>query len=296
VAGATVIAVIGLLQYALGVNVITAEQGFRRLRSVYGSPNNAALYLGRALPVLLAVAALAEARERRVLYGLFAAPVGLAILLSFSRAAILLGIPFSLLVLGLLAGGRWRWITLGLIVLAAVGIIPLMNTPRFAGLLDPHSGTLFFRLQLWRASWKMFQDHPWLGVGPDNFLYQYRGRYILPAAWQEPHLSHAHNLLLTYATRLGVLGLLVGLWLHAAFWWHSLPLSSVDGGETASTRNQRALALGLMGSMAYSLAHGMVDASTFFVDLALAFLLGLSLVQWLTRWRTDEQRHEQKHE
>ncbi len=283
VAGATVVAVIGLLQYALGVNVITAEQGFRRLRSVYGSPNNAALYLGRALPVLLAVAALAEARERRVLYGLFAAPVGLAILLSFSRAAILLGIPFSLLVLGLLAGGRWRWITLGLIVLAVVGIIPLMNTPRFAGLLDPHSGTLFFRLQLWRASWKMFQDHPWLGVGPDNFLYQYRGRYILPAAWQEPHLSHAHNLLLTYATRLGVPGLLVGLWLHAAFWWHSLPLSSGDGGKTASTRNQRALALGLMGSMAYSLAHGLVDASTFFVDLALAFLLGLSLVQWLKR-------------
>jgi len=296
VAGATVVAVIGLLQYALGVNVITAEQGFRRLRSVYGSPNNAALYLGRALPVLLAVAALAEARERRVLYGLFAAPVGLAILLSFSRAAILLGIPFSLLVLGLLAGGRWRWITLGLIVLAAVGIIPLMNTPRFAGLLDPHSGTLFFRLQLWRASWKMFQDHPWLGVGPDNFLYQYRGRYILPAAWQEPHLSHAHNLLLTYATRLGVLGLLVGLWLHAAFWWHSLPLSGGDGAKTASTRNQRALALGLMGSMAYSLAHGLVDASTFFVDLALAFLLVLSLVQWLTRWRTDEQRHERKHE
>ena len=292
VAGAVGVAVIGLIQYALGVNVITAEEGFRRLRSVYGSPNNAALYLGRALPVLLAVAALAEARRRRLLYGFLIAPVALAILLSFSRAAILLGVPFCLLILGLLAGGRWRWIALGSIVAAAVAVIPLMNTPRFAGLLDPHSGTLFFRLQLWRASWKMFMDHPWLGVGPDNFLYQYRGRYILPAAWQEPHLSHAHNLLLTYATRLGIPGLIVGLWLHAALWMNGLALiNSDDGGGCAATRDRRALALSLMGSTAYTLAHGMVDASTFFVDLALAFLLGLGLVQWLRRYQIDERKH-----
>jgi O-antigen ligase len=161
------------------------------------------------------------------------------------------------------------------VVVAALGVIVLLRTPRFAGLLDPYSGTLFFRLQLWRASWRMFLDHPWLGVGPDNFLYQYRGRYILPSAWQEPHLSHAHNFLLTYATRLGIVGLGVSLWLQVAFWRRALPLRS------AADRDQRALALGLMGSMAYTLAHGMVDASTFFVDLAFAFLLTLGLVECL---------------
>jgi len=290
VAGATVVALIGLIQYALGVNVITAEQGFRRLRSVYGSPNNAALYLGRALPILVAVTTFAKTRQRRLVYGVFIMPVALAMLLSFSRAAILLGIPFSLLVLGLLAGGRWRWIALGLILVAAISIIPLLSTPRFIGLLDPHSGTLFFRLQLWRASWKMFSDHPWLGVGPDNFLYQYRGRYILPSAWQEPHLSHAHNVLLTYATRLGLPGLVAGLWLQVAFWQHSLPLGAGGDWVTTSSRDRRALALGLMGSMAYTLAHGMVDASTFFVDLALAFLLALGLVQCLRRYHSDEQQ------
>jgi O-antigen ligase len=289
VLSAAAVAVIGLIQYALGVNVITAEQGFRRLRSVYGSPNNAALYLGRALPLLLAVATFARARQRRLIYGILVVPVALAMLLSFSRAGILLGIPFSLLVLGVLAGGRWRWIAMGLVAVAALASIPLLNTPRFAGLLDPHSGTLFFRLQLWRASWKMFGHHPWLGVGPDNFLYQYRGRYILPAAWQEPHLSHAHNVLLTYATRLGIPGLAVGLWLHAAFWQHALPFGKSSDRGTASTRDRRALALGLMGSTAYALAHGLVDASYFFVDLALTFLLGLGLVQSLRRFAIDGQ-------
>jgi putative inorganic carbon (HCO3(-)) transporter len=312
VAGAVAVALIGLAQYVLGVNVITAEQGFRRLRSVYGSPNNAALYLGRALPMQLAVAFFAAKHRRRVLYGAFAVPVALALLLTFSRAGLLLGVPSSLLVLGFLArtadrstslrstrpsgvgplgpaatrvaaGGRERWIALGLFVMAALGIIALLCTPRFAGLLDPRSGTLFFRLQLWRASWMMFRDHPWLGVGPDNFLYQYRGRYILPSAWQEPHLSHAHNLLLTYATRLGVVGLAAGVWFQVAFWRRALSLRrGVDS-------DRRALVLGLMGSMAYTLAHGLVDASVFFVDLAFAFLLTLGLVQWLPRSDIHEQ-------
>jgi O-antigen ligase len=260
----------------------------------------------------LAGAFFAAKRHRRILYGAFAVPVALAVLFSFSRAALLLGVPFSLLVLGVLAGtmgvsrllastkpngvgplgtgttgvaaGRHgRWIALGLVFVAALGVIGLLSTPRFAGLLDPHSGTLFVRLQLWRASWKMFRDHPWLGVGPDNFLYQYRGRYILPSAWQEPHLSHAHNLLLSYATRLGVVGLAVGVWLQVAFWRRALALWRVVD------RDRRGLALGLMGSMAYTLAHGMVDASTFFVDLALAFLLTLGLVQWLPRSDSYEQ-------
>jgi O-antigen ligase len=123
----------------------------------------------------------------------------------------------------------------------------------------------------------MFLDYPCLGVGPDNFLYQYRGRYILPSAWQEPHLSHAHNFLLTYATRLGLLGLVAGILLQISFWQTTLRFNNVID------RDDRALALGLTGSMAYTLAHGLVDASYFFVDLAFAFLLTLGLVQWLVR-------------
>jgi hypothetical protein len=84
--------------------------------------------------------------------------------------------------------------------------------------------------------------------------------------------------LLSYATRLGILGLVVGIWLQVAFWRRALAL--VRG---ALHRDRRALALGLMGSMAYAFAHGLVDASAFFVDLAFAFLLILGLVEWLLR-------------
>jgi O-antigen ligase len=275
VLGAVAVALIGLAQRALGINLITAEQGFQRLRSVYGSPNNAALYMGRALPVLAAVVLFGAARRRRVAYGAAVVPLGLAALLSFSRGAILLGVPFSLLALGVLAGGRWLWGALGAAAAAAVAAIPLLRTPRFAALLDSRSGATFFRLQLWRSSWTMFRDHPWLGVGPDNFLYQYRGRYILPAAWQEPDLSHPHNIFLDCGCRLGLGGLVAGLWLQAAFWRQALPLRRL------ADPDRRALALGLMGSMINFLAHGLVDASYFLIDLAFVFFLTLGIIEWL---------------
>ncbi|MBN1976299.1 MAG: O-antigen ligase family protein [Anaerolineae bacterium] len=290
VLGAVVVALLGLVQYAfsdveavrqaLG-DVIRAEGGFHRLRSVYGSPNSVGLYLGRVLPVLVAVALFGASRNRRVAYGLAAVPVGLALLLSFSKGALLTGVPLSLLALGVLAGGRWLWASAAAVVAGVVAAIPLlrmlMRVPRFASLFDPSQGTLFFRLHLWRSSWMMFRDHPLLGVGPDNFLYHYRGRYILPAAWEEPHLSQAHNVLLDYATRMGVLGVAVGVWFQVAFWRLALPLRRLKDPDC------RALALGLMCSMVNFWAHGMVDASYFLIDLAFVFFLTLGVVQWLAR-------------
>ena len=51
--------------------------------------------------------------------------------------------------------------------------------------------------------------------------------------------------------------------------------------DLAETTDRRALALGLMGSMVNFLAHGMVDASYFVIDLAFAFFLTLGIMGWL---------------
>ena len=55
----------------------------------------------------------------------------------------------------------------------------------------------------------MIANHPLRGVGLDGFLYAYRSRYVLPSAWEEPNLSHPHNLLLDAWTRLGLAGVAV---------------------------------------------------------------------------------------
>jgi O-antigen ligase len=273
--GGALVAVIGLLQYGLNVNLITAEEGARRLRAVYGSPNNAALFLGRVLPVLVAVALVGRGK-RRGWYALAAGPVALAILLTFSKGALLLGVPAALAVFLLLWHGRraWGWLV-GLAVVGAAGFLALLRLPQIGARLGLGSDTSFFRLSLWKSALLMIRDHPLWGVGLDNFLYAYRGRYMLPEAWAEPSLSHAHDIVLDYATRLGLVGLAAATWMQIGFWARALPLRKLDDPMS------RALAIGLMASMVDFLAHGLVDASFFVVDLAYVFFVTLALAQVL---------------
>ncbi|MBN1888518.1 MAG: O-antigen ligase family protein [Thermoflexales bacterium] len=273
--GGALVAIIGLLQYGLNVNLITAEEGARRLRAVYGSPNNAALFLGRVLPVLVAVALVGRGK-RKGWYALATGPVALAILLTFSKGALLLGVPASMAVLLLLWQGRraWGWLA-GLAVVGAAGFAALLRLPQIGARLGLSSDTSFFRLSLWKSAVAMIWDHPLWGVGLDNFLYAYRGRYMRPEAWAEPSLSHAHNVLLDYATRLGLVGLATAAWMQVEFWARALPL------RRSSDPMSRALAIGLMASMVDFLAHGLVDASFFVVDLAYVFFVTLALVQVL---------------
>jgi O-antigen ligase len=281
---AVMVAVVGLVQYFVLGDVITAEGGMQRLHSVYGSPNNVGLYLGRALPLMLAVVffgsngfSRSNLLKRRWLYALACAPVGAALLLSLSRGAIVLGIPAALLLLGVLGGPKWRRATIIVLLVGVVALIPLLRTPRFAGMFDLSGGTTGFRVSLWHSAWGMIRDYPLLGVGPDNFLYAYRTRYVLPTAWEEFNLAHPHNVVMDFASRLGILGLVVFVGLQASFWRKAWPLRRDARPEV------RALALGVMASMADFLAHGMVDAAYFVIDLAFVFGFSLALVVWLER-------------
>jgi O-antigen ligase len=282
--GAVGMAVVGLVQYALGRNVVFAEGGLPRMLSVYPSPNNVGLYLGRVWPLLVAIALWGRGR-RRMLYTLALLPVTLALVLSFSRGALLLAVSAAMLAMGWRAGGRWRWAALALVAIGALVLIPLLRVPRFASLLDLDQGGTFFRLELWQSSLTLIRDHPWFGVGPGNFLEVYRTRYVLPSAWQEFDLEHPHNVYLDHWTRLGVLGVLAGVGLQIAFWRAMRRQPSRPAPSKRLVLSKRtallkcALALGLTGSMAALLAHGLVDNALFFPDLALAFFLTLALAQ-----------------
>jgi O-antigen ligase len=283
--GATLMALYAIYQFFFTDQAITAE-GVHRALGVYGSPNNLALLLDRAAPIMLAIVAYARLalpgeeepadermRLRWILYCLALIPTLIALVLTYSRGALLLGLPAAILFRGILRGGRALWVALGALVAAGAGLLPLFGTERFRSMLDTNAGTGFFRLRLWQSAWAMLRDHPWLGVGLDNFLYQYRTRYILPDAWQEPNLSHPHNIVLDFGTRLGVGGIAVLLWLQIAFWriaWRLYHHQPEDG--------TRALTLGLMGSMVATLAHGLVDNSFFLVDLAFIFFLTLGVI------------------
>lgn len=285
VLGGLAIALLGLGQYFTGQNqlLITAEGGLMRVRSIYGSPNNLALYLGRIFPLLLAMLLLGKANDpkRRWSYGVALIPIGLALLLTYSRGALVLGVPAASLFVfwhyQRTAGRRtWPWLIV-FALLGAIALLVVQQIPQLAGRFNLQGATSAFRLNLWQASINMFVDHPWLGVGLDNFLYQYRGRYILEAAWREPNLNHPHNIVLDLATRLGLLGLLAGGWL---FWTAGRILKRLPEQVTAVWV---ALAVGLGGAFIEMVTHGLVDHSFFLADLSFVFYLMLGTAVWLQR-------------
>ncbi|MEM8862773.1 MAG: O-antigen ligase family protein, partial [Chloroflexota bacterium] len=284
IAGGLLVALIGLGQYVLGSNLITAEQGLQRLRSIYGSPNNVALYLGRLYPILLAITlayfwdgtfkakALLQAWKPLVLLLI----ILITILLTFSRGGLLLGIPAATAIVWFAFLRKqkwpiWPWVTVGILVIVA-GYFAALQIPSLAGRLSLNSQTAGFRINLWASSLQIIQDHPLTGLGLDNFLYAYRNEYILARAWQEPNLNHPHNHILDFATRLGLPGLLLAI----LIFWETLKQLFTKI-KSAVSKVEWAFWIGLAGSITYILAHGLVDHTFFLVDLAYSTLLLVAL-------------------
>ena len=249
-----------------------------RLRSIFGSPNNVGLYLGRALPIAIAMSLISKphiSKIRRVSYIAASICMALAILLSFSRGALLLGIPAAIAAITIYCKGKRAILPLS--VALAIGCIVLIifsSHPRITSLTNQTNGPTFFRINLWNSTLNMIADQPITGVGLDNFLYSYRSKYIAPDAWQDPNISHAHNIILDYSARLGLPGLVSIMWIIYAFFkaanWNI---------KTTRDPTLRLLYIGLTASMINFIAHGLVDASYWFIDLAFAFMLTLGMIQ-----------------
>lgn len=279
IAAALVVSTIGIYQMLAGT-FIEAEAGARRLASVYGSPNNAALFLGRVLPFLIAIALVFQHRKKLLIAMLILMTlVGSALLLTQSAGAIFLGLPFALItVLVALFGRRSLRPITALFLLGLLATMIAVQMPRFERLLDLTSGTNFYRIRVWQSAEQMIGDHPITGIGLDQFLYEYRGRYILPDAWEEPDLSHPHNIVLDFWLRLGVAGV---LYFMAAVFFISRLLADQIARFKLRTSWNLALSVGVAGGFVNLLAHGLVDNSVFVIDLAYVFMLFLGILATL---------------
>ncbi|HEX8968781.1 MAG TPA: O-antigen ligase family protein [Chloroflexota bacterium] len=262
-AGATLTALAAIAQGPLGMGGTQAE-GVLRAQAWYPSANHLALMLGRAWPFLIA-----GALRGHYWLWLPGGLVGLALLLTFSTGG-WLGALAGLLVVVAALSRRRAAVSVGalatatLIVvsgLAIVGILPER--------LNPLRQTGGFRLDLWLSSLHMAADHPWLGVGLDNFTYLYQQVYLREGAAAEPNLSHPHNWLLNFWLSLGLPGLAAFIWLLGSF-WRSARAALCDS-------HRRWLVAGALGAIADMLVHGFIDNSYFLVDLAFVFWLALAV-------------------
>lgn len=267
VAATTLAALQGLTDLFQGTGVMA--EGVRRVTGPYRHPNALALFLARGW-ALTAAWWWFEPRARRLL----AVPVvtiTLGLAATFSRGA-LAATAIVIIVLACVAAPKVRLLALAGACLAVIGLVVVAGARMFDTF---GGGSASLRIDIWRSAIDMLRDHPWWGYGPDGFITSYAPRYIQPTAWGERFTSHAHNLLLDFWLRLGIIGAAFAA--LAVVWCCTAVLHVVRGSE----RVAKVSVIAVLGLLA-ALVHGMVDNAYFAHDLAMS--------AWLLVWLAIDQR------
>jgi hypothetical protein len=257
-AGAVAAALVGLASWLRGIG--TPADGLLRLVGPTFSPNHTALYLIRSLFLGVGLALSAQGNARRVWIAATSI-LALALLLTGSRGALLLGLPAGLITLAALRPAllrrlrpmprSWRWGGL-LILLVIMGLLGWILAPRLL-----NRASVGERWQIWALTLALWRDHWLTGVGPGGFYWRWPA-YLPLNSPLDPNLRHPHMVWLEMAAQGGVLALgwLVVALLLGARWLRAQ--------RTRLTWIQVGLAAGLVAG----LAHGQVDAFQALPDLA----------------------------
>jgi hypothetical protein len=221
-------------------------------------PNAAAGFLEGAWLLSLVLAWQARNGER-VAWSLAALIITYGLLISGSRGA-WIGLAMGVGIWALLSSGKQKLLLAGLGVGLTAGILlgiylvtrlaPLnLYMPFLSSLLN----TAASRLTLYRNSLYLLGDYPFTGIGLGDAFAMVYSRYQLLIL--VPFLYYAHNLILSVALGLGLLGLVALAWLLVTFYTFVIRVERADL-MTRSLPLFRAAWLGVTATF----AHGLTDS------------------------------------
>jgi len=214
----------------------------------------------------------------------------LAIYFARSEGAAI-GIIAALFVFGILAGGKLRWATLGITLIAGIGLVsyaPLRTYAIEKITLRDLSGEI--RKQQWRETWAMMTESPErfiFGTGLSGYRaaikpYHQAGIFFNKdrEPWEQFHRQtvfneeyrrthwqpveiymYPHNIFLNFWTELGLAGALLFIWIF---------IKSIKY-LVLSIKQEKYLTIGVLGALVVTVVHGLVDVPYFKNDLAVMF-------------------------
>lgn len=195
-----------------------------RAVGTFESPNSLATLLALALPAALALGLSGPLALRPVmLAGFVALLAGLS--LSLSRGGLLAAAGALIM---MLVWRPFRRAAIGaamvmVFFLVAIGGSPLGQVQQVdtvtqrLSTVGSDGGSKDPRIDIWQSTPEIIRDNFWVGLGSDQFE-EATTRYgiILPASQGGTRVNHPHNIVLTIAVELGVLGLIAIGWLAVA--------------------------------------------------------------------------------
>jgi O-antigen ligase len=237
--------------YGIGLHYLGLGGGDpERARGSFSTP----MTFGSILLVLCSlsfavVAGRGIARGLRIGLGVATVLMLAALLVSFTRSSWIGALVSVFIILALL---RRRLIVLFAAALVALFLLlPPVYRERVQTMWSPTFGTNVQRLEMLSASWRMFKDHPVLGVGTMDLGDLYR-QYKPPTA-VFVH-GHMHNNFVQIAVEMGLVGLAAFIFLLVGF--YRLLARNLKLGLSPP---ERAFVVGSIGTLTGFLVNGLFD-------------------------------------
>ena len=251
--------------------------GLTRATASFNDPNVLGVYLSALAPLVFGIALYSHKKTVKTIAtiaGLFALT---GIVLTYSRPT-LLAAYVALLFLGI--AGKNKFLIGALLILALISPFiapkPIKNWAKEVG----YNPARFFcnddRIAAYRNSLNMIKAHPFIGVGANTFMKNYKKykaspeyRNVITADFMQAHDNFLH-----IAGELGLTGLLIFIWLV-----YRLFKGCANIYERLSDGPARVILLSLAASLIAFLVNGLTESSLYSSRVALIFwfLAGFAL-------------------
>lgn len=229
---------------------------------IYTSSNEVAMFLEPPAAFATALVLFSDGRRDRQFALAWAAILGVALVLTFSRAAYLALGVFAVMMLVTVRPGLRRPLLMLAVAAAAAAVVVVVvasNTPlmqsRFSYVALNY--TLQTRSIIYAATWQMLTAHPIFGLGLGGY------RYVLHGFTE----IYPHDVYLAFWAELGLLGLIAFLVILAGLVWRGARALPVAAGL------ERALLWGALGAWVLWIVHGVFDTPYWKNDMSVEFWL-----------------------
>lgn len=281
---ATLVALYGLYQYVVGVEIEKAwldvenNPGIRtRVYSVFYNPNILAEYLIFTIPLSVSLLWHSKKLHKKVIFLGTTGICILALVLTLSRGG-WLGFAFSALIFILLVERRLL-LSIIPIVMGGVLFLPQVILNRILSIGNLQDSSNAYRITMWGITREIIQDHWIAGVGFGHLPFKQTFETYI----RTMPIYHSHNTYLQTAAELGIPGLIAFLlFLFVLFKYGIIKLIINDDKYT------RIMGAGVIAALGGVLLHGLVENVLYLPKIILTFWILVSFILTLIRINDQE--------
>lgn len=276
---ATLVALYGLYQYVVGVEIEAAwldvenNPGIRtRVYSVFYNPNILAEYLIFTIPLSVSLLWHSKKLHKKIIFLGTTAITTLALILTLSRGG-WLGFAFSALIFILLVERR---LLLSIIPITIGGVLflPDVILNRIISIGNLQDSSNAYRITMWGITREIIQDHWVAGVGFGHLPFKQTFETYI----RTMPIYHSHNTYLQTAAELGIPGLIAFLlFLFVLFKYGIIKLIKNDD------KYIRTMGAGVIAALGGVLLHGLVENVLYLPKIILTFWILVSFILTLVR-------------